>query len=148
MHLTPEGATFDDGYLRPLDDAEFARLVSELPTLDPPDDLTVTASLGGVQAKVLLHRTESGWAWPADRALSTHIVKPELLGGTGIEDLVRLEHWTLLLAQASGVPAARSELIAVDGRDVIVVERYDRTGGRRSHQEDLAQVLGLAAQGK
>jgi len=148
VQLTPEGTTLDHGYLRPLDDAEFVRLVSELPTLDPPDDLTVTASLGGVQAKVLLHRTESGWAWPADGALSTHIVKPDPLGGTGINGLVRLEHWTLRLARASGVPAARSELIAVDGRDVIVVERYDRTGGRRTHQEDLAQALGLAAQDK
>jgi len=97
---------------------------------------------------VLLHRTETAWAWPADGALSTHIVKPDPLGGTGIEGLVRLEHWTLLLAQASGVPAARSELLTVDGRKVIVVERYDRTGERRSHQGDLAQAFGLATQDK
>jgi serine/threonine-protein kinase HipA len=137
-----------EGYLRPLADDEFAALVTELPTLDPPDGLVVTASLGGVQAKVLLHRTDSGWAWPADGALSTHIVKPEPLGGTGVEGLVRLEHWTRCLARASGIPAARSELIDVDGREAIVVERYDRAGGRRTHQEDLAQALGLAAQDK
>ncbi len=148
VQLVPQGTTLDDGYLRPLDDAEFAWLVTELPTLDPPDDLTVTASLGGVQAKVLLHRTAGGWSWPASGALSTHIVKPEPLGGTGIEGLVRLEHWTLRLARASGLPAARSELVEIGGLEAIVVERYDRVSGRRTHQEDLAQALGLAAQDK
>ncbi|NDO89563.1 HipA domain-containing protein [Cellulosimicrobium composti] len=148
VQLVPEGIGLGRGHLRPLDDDEFAALVTELPTLDPPDGLAVTASLGGVQAKVLLHRSESGWSWPADGALSTHIIKPEPLGGTGIERLVRLEHWTLCLARASGIPAARSELVEIDGREAIVVERYDRTGGRRTHQEDLAQALGLAAQDK
>ncbi|SKC51809.1 HipA domain-containing protein [Krasilnikoviella flava] len=145
VQLLPEGAEPTDGHLRPLDDAEVARIVADLPTLEPPDGLAVTASLGGIQAKVLLHRTSTGWAWPADGAMSTHLIKPEPWGATGVPHLVQLEHWTLGLARAAGIPAARSELVTLGGREAIVVERFDRADGSRLHQEDLAQALGLAA---
>jgi len=52
-------------------------MVAALPTLDPPEGEPIGASLGGIQAKLLLTRTPEGWAWPADGAMSTHIIKPQ-----------------------------------------------------------------------
>jgi serine/threonine-protein kinase HipA len=145
VQLLPPGSEPSAGRLRVLADDEVSRLVSDLPTLSPPDGLVVTASLGGIQAKLLLHRTDSGWAWPSDGAISTHLVKPEPAVPGGVPGLVGLEHWTLGLAAAAGMTVAHSELVEMDGREAIVVERYDRRDGRRLHQEDLAQALGIAA---
>lgn len=108
----------------------------------------MTASLGGIQAKVLLTATAGGWAWPLDGAPSTHIVKPEPISDAVIPDLVRLEDWTMRLAGAAGIHAAATEIREFGGRTAIVVERYDRVDGERIHQEDLAQGLGLATRDK
>jgi serine/threonine-protein kinase HipA len=148
VQFTAPGETPGAGWLRPLSTDEVGRLVRDLPTFDPPDDLPISASLGGIQAKVLLARTLDGWAWPADGALSTHLIKPEPITAGGVRDLVRLEEWTLRMAAMAGLPAARAQLDDFDGRTAIVVERFDRTGGKRSHQEDFAQALGLAVSDK
>lgn len=138
----------DEGHLVPLEPAEVDRIVSNLPTLDPPEGQAVSASLGGVQSKVLLTRTTDGWAWPAAGAMSTHLVKPEPVTDIGVPDLIRWEDWALRLASAAGLPAARTELADFDGRLALVVERFDRTAGRRTHQEDFTQALGVAARDK
>nr|BFF21214.1 hypothetical protein GCM10025730_47350 [Promicromonospora thailandica] len=65
-----------------------------------------------------------------------------------IPDLVRLEDWTMRLANAAGIAAAPTEVQEFAGRTAIVVERYDRVDGHRVHQEDLAQGLGLATRDK
>lgn len=148
IQLTTEDAAPGDGRLVPLDAAQVDRVVAHLPTLDPPDGEVVSASLGGVQSKVLLTRTETGWAWPADGAMSTHLVKPEPATGVGPADLVRWEDWALRLAAAAGLPAAGAGLETFDGRLALVVERFDRSEGRRTHQEDLTQALGIAARDK
>lgn len=132
------------GRLVPLSDAEVVQIVSDLPTLAAPAGEQVTASLGGIQSKVLLTRTEQGWAWPAAGAMSTHIVKPEPSDPqTPIPAIIEWEHWALQLARAAGLPAASSELVRFGDRLALVVERYDRVDGRRLHQEDFAQALGV-----
>ena len=132
------------GHLVPLSDPEVDRIVAELPTLAAPEGEQVTASLGGVQSKVLLTRTEQGWAWPAAGAMSTHIVKPEPSDPQApIPRIIEWEHWTLQVARAAGLPAASTELIRFGDRLALVVERYDRAVGRRLHQEDFAQALGV-----
>lgn len=148
VQLTPDDTPVGTGRLVPMSDDEVATLVARLPTLDPPDGEVVSASLGGVQAKVLLTRTDDGWAWPAEGAMSTHIVKPEPVADVAVPDLVRWEEWTLRLARTAGLPAARAELVDFDGRTAVVVERFDRQDGRRLHQEDMAQALGVAARDK
>lgn len=148
IQLTTDRDPAPDGHLVPLDAADVDRLVSNLPTLDPPEGEVVSASLGGIQSKVLLTRTADGWAWPAAGAMSTHIIKPEPVADVGPADLVRWEDWALRLARAAGLPAARTELADFDGRLALVVERFDRSGGRRSHQEDFTQALGVAARDK
>ncbi|MFD6446775.1 type II toxin-antitoxin system HipA family toxin [Promicromonospora sp. NPDC060204] len=148
VQVLPPGTEPSSGTLRVLSDAEADGIVSDLPTLPLADDLPMTASLGGIQAKVLLTATPDGWAWPLDGAPSTHIVKPEPLSDAVIPDLVRLEDWTMRLARAAGIDAAATEVREFGGRTAIVVERYDRVDGERIHQEDLAQGLGLATRDK
>lgn len=137
-----------DGVLRPLTDAETARIVQNLPTIDAPDGLPVTASLGGIQPKVLLTQTEAGWAWPARGAASTHIIKPEPNSEVLVEFLIQSENWASRLAENAGLTSAHTELRNFDGRLAIVVERYDRRNGMRLHQEDFTQALGLGVQDK
>jgi serine/threonine-protein kinase HipA len=145
--------TLDDsrpgpGSLRALSDDEVAALVRDLPTLTPPDGLPIGASLGGVQAKLLLTRTREGWAWPTDGAVSTHIIKPQSLDPSGPALLVAAEHWAMQVAAAAGVPVAQTELHEFDGRHAIVVERYDRVDGQRTHQEDFTQALSVPSLSK
>jgi serine/threonine-protein kinase HipA len=148
IQLTSEEDPSTEGRLVPLDGAEVGRIVSNLPTLDPPEGEVVSASLGGIQSKVLLTLTPDGWAWPAAGAASTHIIKPEPVTDVGPADLIRWEDWTLRLARAAGLPAARTELGDFDGRLALIVERFDRVEGRRTHQEDFTQALGIASRDK
>lgn len=137
------------GRLIPLSDDEVARIVEDLPTLLAPEGQTVSASLGGVQSKVLLTRTSTGWAWPASGAMSSHIIKPEPIDpSVPIPRLIEYEHWAMMVAVAAGVPAAHTELQRFGDRLALVVERYDRSEGDRLHQEDFAQALGIRAGAK
>lgn len=137
------------GHLAPLTYSEVNRIVEDLPTLSPPEGETVTASLGGVQAKLLLTRAGDGWAWPAAGAMSTHIVKPEPTDPSApVPRIVEYEHWAMQVARRTGIPAARTELVRFGSRLAIVVERYDRQDGRRLHQEDFAQALGIRSGAK
>lgn len=78
--------------------------------------------------------------------MSTHIIKPEPTDPhVPIRRIIEYEHWAMSLAAAAGIPAARTELMRFGDRLALVVERYDRAGGRRLHQEDFAQALGIRA---
>lgn len=136
------------GRLRMLSEQEVTELVRDLPTLSPPDGLPIGASLGGIQAKLLLTRTPGGWAWPTDGAMSTHIIKPQPLDPGSPAYLVKAEHWAMQVAAAAELPVARTELAEFDGRLAIVVERYDRADGERFHQEDFTQALSVPARSK
>jgi serine/threonine-protein kinase HipA len=86
--------------------------------------------------------------WPTDGAISTHLIKPEPATGAAVNDLIWLEEWTLRLARNAGLSAATAHLEDFDGRVAIIVERYDRMGATRAHQEDFAQALSVAASDK
>jgi serine/threonine-protein kinase HipA len=148
IQLTPDEAPPTEGTATPLTDAQVATIVRDLPTRTAPEGMVVTASLGGVQDKVLLTRTAGGWAWPSGGAMSTHLIKPEPTSQVVVPQLVRYEAWALDLARAAGLPAASAHLDTFDGREALVVERFDRHDGRRTHQEDITQALGLAARDK
>ncbi|MCX2749056.1 HipA domain-containing protein [Arthrobacter sp. MI7-26] len=127
---------------------EVVGVVEALPTWDLPDDFAITASLGGIQSKVLLSRHGDGWAWPGRGAVSTHIFKPEPLDSP-VPHLLASEDWALKVAAAAGLPAAQAHLETFGSRQAIVVTRYDRTpDGGRLHQEDFTQALALASTSK
>lgn len=132
----------------PMTAEEVINVVESLPTWDLPENFMVTASLGGVQSKVLLSQHGDGWAWPGRGAVSTHIIKPEPLEST-IPELLPAEDWALRTAAAAGLPAANAYLDSFGSRRAIIVERFDRTGtGSRLHQEDFTQALALASEAK
>ncbi|MGB3676811.1 MAG: HipA domain-containing protein [Candidatus Nanopelagicales bacterium] len=148
IQFVVDGAEPAAGYVRELTELELESLIAQLPTLDPPDELPLTASLGGVQAKVLLTKTPHGWAWPALGAQSTHIFKPEPITDVALPGLIEGEHWAMELASVCGIRVARTELASVGGRRTLIVERYDRQDGVRLHQEDFTQALSLSARDK
>lgn len=143
IQLTPQDAA-PRGHLVPLARAEVDRIVNDLPTLAPPQGEAVSASLGGVQSKVLLTHTETGWAWPAAGAPSSHLIKPAPDSPDApIPRVIEYEHWAMDLARRSGLPAAETRLESFGDRLALVVTRYDRDHGVRIHQEDFAQALSI-----
>ncbi len=130
----------------PLGDDDLARLVANLRSAPLGAGRTVRLSLAGVQEKLLLTRMPDGrWGRPVDGAPSTHILKPQI---SRYQNTVENEAFCMRIAAHLGLDVAKVETIAVDGRPVLVVERYDRATApdgsvRRIHQEDLCQALGL-----
>ncbi|MFF2318379.1 type II toxin-antitoxin system HipA family toxin [Arthrobacter sp. NPDC058097] len=149
VQILPPGESPDvPGAAAPMTDHQVTTVVESLPTWDLPDDFLITASLGGVQSKVLLTRHGDGWAWPGRGAVSTHIIKPDPLEST-IPDLLASEDWALRTAAAAEIPAAKAHLQLFGTRQAIVVDRFDRQpDGRRLHQEDFTQALALASEAK
>lgn len=100
-------------------------------------------SLGGVQPKIVLARTDDGWARVENGYPSTHIVKPVV---TDYPTMIYDEEYGSRFARGLDLASFSTQLHAFDGADALVIERYDRdptspTG--RIHQEDLAQALGV-----
>lgn len=149
VQLLDVGIEPGPGRVRSLTDEEVTRLVASLPTYHLPDGAVPQASLAGIQDKVLLAALEDGgWGWPERGAPSTHIVKPEPLGGS-VPHLIQTEDWALHVARDANLTAAQSRLATFDQREAIIVTRYDRdASGRRLHQEDFCQALGLAPRAK
>lgn len=130
----------------PLSDADLERLVANLRTAPLGLGDRVRLSLAGVQEKLLLTRFPDGsWGQPVDGTPSTHILKPPL---SRYEHTVENEFFCMRLAEHLGLSVARVETIAVAGRPMLLVERYDRLvhadgAIERIHQEDLCQALGI-----
>jgi serine/threonine-protein kinase HipA len=103
-------------------------------------------SLAGMQDKLLLVATDSqtGWGRPAGGLPSTHILKPDPALHPGV--VVR-EAEALQLAAHVGLTTIDPQLLDLDGRPCLIVDRYDRITDdgtvRRIHQEDLLQAVGL-----
>ena len=130
--------------LAPISDDELTQQIADLPLhpLGAGDDVPV--SLAGLQRKLLLVRTDSGWARPLHGQPSTHILKPDPFEHPG---LIASEALVMIAAKIAGLDVAEVTLHHIGGRDVLVVERFDRRiiDGRlqRVHQEDGCQALGI-----
>lgn len=136
-----------------LSDAQLASLLEELPThplmADENDEEGIRLSLAGTRDKlgVLLEGEHVGIT--RGRPPSTHIIKvppPQLPG------LVANEAYCMSLAREVGLTVATAQPLRADGRQALLVERYDRfregAGVRRLHQEDLCQASGRPPEAK
>lgn len=118
--------------------------IDNLASDDPvvPDDNEL--SIAGLQNKILLVRHDDTWARPTSGRPSTHILKIDDPRHPG---LIQAEHAALQLAQDVGLSNTNPMLETVNGRDCIIVERYDRINAdgaiMRIHQEDACQALGI-----
>jgi serine/threonine-protein kinase HipA len=139
------------GTLNPLSDAEIGAMLEaagrNAPALGAEPHLQST-SLAGVQPKIVLAKTRTGWARCIDGYPSTHIAKLAHPPGSAVEDVVHTEVACLHLAKAIGLTTISAELMNFSGQLAIVVSRYDRLTGddgavNRIHQEDSAQALGI-----
>ncbi len=122
---------------------------------DPPEEPAeggLRFSLAGVQLKFSVLREGDKLTLPMKGKRGEWIVK---LDSPRFPHLVENELAVLEWARAAGfdVPECHLEPVSAlaprlrgyadpDGR-VLVIRRYDREGGRRIHQEDFAQVVGL-----
>ncbi|MDO4798171.1 MAG: HipA domain-containing protein [Coriobacteriales bacterium] len=110
-------------------------------------------SLNGAVSKVGAIRRDGAWLLPRGLEPSTHILKA---GSPAYADQMLNEALCMRCALACGFEdAAKTDLIAIDGCDPILVsKRFDRLLGAerpkglndvmRLHQADLCQVLGIS----
>lgn len=137
------------GTPHPLDGADVRELLEEASSSARRGALTST-SLAGLVPKIALDRTPEGhWLRPAYGAPSTWIVKIAHPADSEAADVVDTETACLDLGRRIGVTTIAAEILHLDGLRAIAVSRYDRpvsAGGQvqRTHQEDLAQALGIA----
>jgi serine/threonine-protein kinase HipA len=130
----------------PLTEAQIADLVANLRSAPLGVGGRVRISLAGVQEKLLLTRMPDGkWGRPVDGTPSTHILKPEI---ATLPDTVENEAFCMRLAKYLGLSAASVETTLVNGRKLIIVQRYDRVihqdgSVQRLHQEDFCQATGV-----
>lgn len=105
-------------------------------------------SLNGVQSKIVLVHTRSGWARALDGYPSTHIVKPV---APRHQTMIFDEEYGSRFARALGLAHFDTHLEQFNAVTALVIERYDRdpeSVDGRIHQEDFSQVLGLSGDQK
>jgi serine/threonine-protein kinase HipA len=89
------------------------------------------SSIGGARPKVLLHG-------------SGHDLIAKFSSTTDIRPVVKAEGVAMELGRRAGLNVAPVEVTTVAGKNVLLVERFDRPGGgRRSHMVSALTILGL-----
>jgi len=139
---------------RSLAERDVASLLGSLGTapLGMDRDSDFRLSLAGAQEKTALLRLRGRWLAPQGNTPTTHILKPQigrLRSGVDLSHSVENEHLTMRLAEALGLPVARTQIHDFGPHRALVVERFDRhwtDDGRllRLPQEDCCQALGIA----
>lgn len=104
------------------------------------------SSLGGVQPKIVLARHKSGWAQALSGYPTTHILKPQLTGDK--TTIIFDEEYGSRISRRLGLARFHSWIEDFSGLHSLVIERYDRVGMERIHQEDLNQALGASGNQK
>lgn len=129
--------------LRPVTDTQIRELLED-PMTSPLANAPGVgkSSLGGVQPKIVLTRTSDGWAQALGGWPTTHIVKPQLADANAT--VIFDEEYGSRIARRLGLAAFRTWIDEFDGLAALVIERYDRDGTKRIHQEDFNQALGAS----
>jgi len=123
-------------------------VLSVTPLIKADDKLRL--SLAGAQEKLALAKINGEWYLPLNGAPSTHILKPTRTGS--LSSLAINEYICMKLAKSFGLPVPEVDLLKIAGKDVFVIERYDRINDgnfiQRLHQEDFCQALGIMSTSK
>lgn len=133
--------------LNPLTDQQVRQLLED-PWGAPlgNDPLGGKSSLGGVQPKIVLAKTNDGWSQAMGGFPTTHIVKPQLSGA--LASVIYDEEYGSRLARTIGLADFEVDIHCFEGVDALVIERFDRRDGERIHQEDFNQALGASGNQK
>ena len=128
--------------------ADFIEKMKARPLMRADEKLRL--SLAGAQEKLALAKIDGRWYLPLNGAPSTHILKPTRTGS--LSSLAQNEYICMKLAKSLGLPVPEVDLLNIAGKDVYVVERYDRIKQKdsiqRLHQEDFCQALGIMSTSK
>ncbi|MCR4734290.1 MAG: type II toxin-antitoxin system HipA family toxin [Treponema sp.] len=134
-----------------LDDKKLSDFIEKMntrPLIKADDKLRL--SLAGAQEKLALAKINGEWYLPLNGAPSTHILKPTRTGS--LSSLAINEYICMKLAKSFGLPVPEVDLLKIAGKDVFVIERYDRINDgnfiQRLHQEDFCQALGIMSTSK
>ncbi|MSQ99082.1 MAG: type II toxin-antitoxin system HipA family toxin [Xanthomonadales bacterium] len=152
--FVPDGASLPepaDDY-REISDEELTDILRTLPKRPLlAGEKGVRLSLAGAQDKIAVCVDHAGKIFlPLNYAPSTHVLKPASAIWKG---LVGNEAYCMALADAVGIPAAKTTMHQVGDIEYLLSERYDRVVGgngniQRLHQEDFCQALGIASDNK
>ena len=132
-----------EGRFRRLSDAEAGGILDSLEKrpLDVGED-GFRISGAGAQDKLIACWKRGTVFLPLDGTPSTHIIKTAI---RDYPDSVENECFSMKLAEACGLAAARCRIAVIGGKRRYVCERYDRMeedgAVRRLHQEDFCQLL-------
>ena len=128
--------------------SEFIEKMNTRPLIKADDKLRL--SLAGAQEKLALAKINGEWYLSLNGAPSTHILKPTRTGS--LSSLAQNEYICMKLAKSFGLPVPDVDLLKIAGKDIFVVERYDRIKEadsiQRLHQEDFCQALGIMSTSK
>lgn len=158
VQLMPAGEAPDDVAhidFQPLGEADIAQLLRDVASTDRWTAVETEAfrlSIAGAQEKTALLHHEGRWCIPLGATPSTHIFKLPL-GRVGnmradMTRSVEIEWLCMQLADAMGLPVARTDMGCFEDQKVLIVERFDRrlsrdgTWWQRIPQEDFCQVFG------
>lgn len=159
ISILPEDETFslqtsfslDSENYELLDDnrlSDFIEKMNTRPLIKADDKLRL--SLAGAQEKLALAKINGEWYLPLNGAPSTHILKPTRTGL--LSSLAQNEYICMKLAKSFGLSVPDVDLLSIAGKEVFVVERYDRINTadsiKRLHQEDFCQALGIVTSSK
>ncbi|MBF6058069.1 type II toxin-antitoxin system HipA family toxin [Thiomicrorhabdus heinhorstiae] len=133
-----------------LDETKLVELLEALKTTPfKALDGEIRLSLAGAQNKlpvIKLDDTKTRFALPVSQDLATtHIIK---LRNPHFENLVLNEVMSMRLAKAVGLNVPDVGFLRVADELHFIVERYDRIRGKRLHQEDFCQAMGIDADNK
>lgn len=141
----------DSSNYEPLDENRLCKFIENStvrPLIIADDKLRL--SLAGAQEKIALANLNGKWCLPLHGSPSTHILKPTRSGI--FSTLAMNEYICMKLAENFGLTVPHTDLLNIDGKDVLVVERYDRikkeNSIQRLHQEDFCQALGIMSTSK
>lgn len=156
LRFVPEGLDSGDPAkmeYRPVSDDEIAARIASLGTTPlgvqlKEDDFRI--SIAGVQEKTAFLLIDDQWQLPLGSTPTSHIFKPAMKGGPSgadFSDMPWNEWLCLTLCRVFGLESAKSRVLIIDGKPVIVVERFDRVWRDgvlyRLPQEDLCQAMGV-----
>lgn len=137
---------------RPISDDDVARILEDLgrTPLGLTEEGEFRMSIAGAQEKTALLFWNGQWIIPHGSTATTHILKPQI-GRRGILDFsmsVENEYLCMQFTAALGLPTARTSMMELGGKRVLMVERFDRLwteDGRllRLPQEDCCQALSV-----
>lgn len=139
VQIVPEGKScFADSEFKLINEDKLLEIFNDNIIMNSANEF-LRISIGGFQDKLCVTYKDNTIYLPNTGAISTHILKPERLDYPG---LVESEAWATSVA-GYVTPASKVDIIKVKDLPVLKIIRYDRNKGKRIHQEDFCQALGI-----